>query len=241
MTCEIRIGTSGWHYKHWLGRFYPEKLPASRMLAFYAERFDTVELNSTFYRLPPENGVRQWRSGSPEGFIFAAKGSRFISHMKKLKDPEPALEKYFERVDLLADKLGAIVFQLPPFWELDLERLSQFLAALPPGRRFAFEFRNPTWHVDEVYALLRRHNAAWCPFDIGGFQSPILVTADFAYVRLHGPGAKYQGSYSNEALAGWAERIRKWSRELAAVYLYFDNDVDACAPVNALTLKSMLT
>src|SRR5215831_8521833 len=163
MGAEIRIGTSGWHYKHWRGPFYPERFPAAKMLDFYKERFDTIELNNTFYRLPPERGVCAWRDSTPDYFLFAVKGSRFLTHMKKLKDPELGLERFFERVDLLGPKLGPILFQLPPFWDLDLERLDVFLRALPRRGRYAFEFRNPTWHVRPVYDLLTRHDAAFCP------------------------------------------------------------------------------
>src|SRR5579883_3232450 len=142
---DVYVGTSGWHYKHWRGPFYPEKLPQDQYLRFYSERFDTVELNTTFYRLPPPNAATQWKKNTPPGFIFAAKGSRFITHMKKLRDPELALERFFERIHGLGKKLGPIVFQLPPQWPVDLDRLRVFLAALPRRRRYAFEFRNPTW------------------------------------------------------------------------------------------------
>ncbi len=186
ICAEIRIGTSGYHYKHWRGPFYPERFSPSKMLAFYTERFDTVELNNTFYQLPRKTAVAEWRASTPGNFIFAAKGSRFITHMKKLKDPELALERFFEHIDGLGERLGPVVFQLPPFWDRDVERLKTFLAALPAGGRYAFEFRNPSWHSSEVYSLLENANAAFCPFDIAGVQSPILVTADLAYVRLHG-------------------------------------------------------
>lgn len=239
MTGRVRIGTSGWHYKHWRGPFYPEKFPASRMLAFYLEHFDTVELNTTFYRLPRESGLKNWRDAAPSGFLFAAKGSRFITHMKKLKDPETALEKYFSCVDMLGDRLGPVLFQLPPFWEVNLERLDQFLKALPKHHRYAFEFRNATWHVSEVYRLLEKYDAAFCPFDLAGFQSPVVLTADFTYVRLHGPGGKYQGSYSTEALANWAGQITTWASELKAIYFYFDNDMAGYAVHNALELKRL--
>jgi uncharacterized protein YecE (DUF72 family) len=240
VSADIRIGCSGWHYKHWRGPFYPEKLPSTRWLDFYVERFDTVELNNTFYRLPPEGGLATWRDSTPAGFLFAAKGSRFITHMKKLAQPEASIEKYFDRVRLLGRKLGPVLFQLPPHWAVDLERLKDFLRALPRRRRYGFEFRNPTWHTDEVYAMLRKHNAAFCAFDIAQFQSPILLTADFAYVRLHGPGpGPYQGSYSHDALSEWARRIRAWAKDLKAVYVYFDNDMAAFAPHNALELKRL--
>lgn len=241
MECDVRIGCSGYHYKHWKGPFYPERFPPSRMLDFYVKRFDTVELNTTFYRLPPKTAVEEWRAGSPPGFVFAAKGSRFITHMKKLKDPALALDRYFDGVAPLGDKLGPIVFQLPPFWECNLDRLREFLIALPDGHRYAFEFRNPTWHSPDVYALLERHNAAFCPFDIAGFQSPILTTADFAYVRLHGPGpGKYQGSYPDETLAKWERYVENWRETLRAVYIYFDNDMSGFAVRDALALRKRL-
>ena len=235
---EVRIGCSGWHYQHWRGPFYPEKWPAARMLELYAERFDTVELNNTFYRLPPEGAAEEWKRGSPPGFLFAAKGSRFLTHMKKLKDTGTGIDRFFERVAGLGRKLGPIVFQLPPRWEVNVERLDAFLSALPKRRRYAFEFRDPSWHIPEVYKVLRLHRAAFCMFEIGGWQSGYEITADFTYVRLHGPGGPYQGSYSKAELQRWAERIRGW--RLKAVYVYFDNDQAGYAPANALELKRMV-
>lgn len=239
--CEVRIGTSGWHYKHWVGTFYPAKTPASRMLAYYCERFDTVELNNSFYHLPSETSLTAWREGTPDNFVFAAKGSRFLTHMKKLKDAAQGLDRYLNAVDVLDPKLGPIVFQLPPQWEMNLDRLGDFLQILPAGQRVAFEFRNATWHTPEVYRLLEQYNAAHCIFHLAGEQSPILNTADFAYVRLHGPGGKYQGSYSDEALKEWAERISTWNQTLKAIYIYFDNDEAGYAAHDALRLKAMLT
>jgi uncharacterized protein YecE (DUF72 family) len=239
-TGAVHIGTSGWHYRHWKGPFYPEKLPTSKMLDYYSQHFDTVELNNTFYRLPPETGVENWRTGSPAGFCFAAKGSRFLTHMKKLKDPEIGLARFFERIDRLRPKLGPIVFQLPPFWEVDEQRLEAFLRALPKRHRYAFEFRNPTWHNDRIHRILRKHNAAFCIFEIAGFSSEFPITADFTYVRLHGPGGAYQGSYSQSAVQEWADRIAAWRKELCAVYIYFDNDQAGYAVENALTLKRLV-
>lgn len=236
MAAELRIGTSGWHYKHWVGAFYPTKWPASKMLAYYVERFDTVELNNSFYRLPPEAALANWRDSTPPDFCFAVKGSRFITHMKKLKDPELALERFFQRADILGPKLGPILFQLPPHWELDLDRFRHFLSVLPAHHRYGFEFRNPTWNTPEVLRELNRHNCAYCAFDLAGYQSPIEITADFTYIRLHGPGGKYQGSYSEDALAGWAGRIRAWQKTLKGVYVYFDNDQAGYAPENARKL-----
>jgi uncharacterized protein YecE (DUF72 family) len=235
----LYIGTSGWHYKHWRGPFYPEKLPASRMLDYYAQHFDTVEINSSFYRLPLETGLASWRDSSPNGFRFAVKGSRFLTHMKKLKDPEPGVEKFFSRVGLLGRKLGPVIFQLPPWWEANPERLEDFLRALPPKRRYAFELRNATWRTETVYRILRRHNAAFCIFEIAGDFSGIEITADFTYVRLHGPGGAYQGCYEARVLEQWAARIEEWRKALRAVHIYFDNDEAAYAVENALALKRL--
>jgi len=237
---RVHIGTSGFHYKHWRGNFYPEKMPASQWLDYYTRHFDTVELNNTFYRLPVETGLNHWRESTPPGFHFAVKGSRFITHMKKLKDPEQAVGKFFERVDLLGKKLGPVVFQLPPWWEVDAVRLEEFLGVLPPRGRYAFELRNATWHTPEVFAILRRHNAAFCIFEINRVFSGLEITADWTYVRLHGPGGPYQGSYDDSTLRDWAERIAGWREGLKTVYVYFDNDQEAFAVQNALTLKRMV-
>jgi len=226
MPSSVRIGTSGWHYKHWLGRFYPPRLPAAAMLAYYAETFDTVEVNNSFYGLPTPETVAEWRATVADGFVFAVKGSRYLTHMKKLKDPEAGLDRLFTSVSGLGDALGPIVFQLPPRWRVNPARLDAFLHALPRDLRFAFEFRDATWHTDEIAEVLRTHGAAFCIFDIAGFQSPFVVTADFVYVRLHGPDAwAYHGSYSPEQLDAWAERIRAWLDERRDVYVYFDNDI----------------
>ncbi len=236
----IRIGTSGWHYKHWVGPFYPAGMPSAKMLSFYVERFDSVELNNSFYHLPKKSSLENWRDSTPEGFRFAVKGSRFITHMKKLKDPEQALKRFFDCAEILEPKLGPILFQLPPNWELDAERFETFLNALPDHHRYAFEFRNASWSVPQIYDLLGRHRAAYCIFDLAGTQSPMEVTTDFAYIRLHGPGGKYQGSYSDPALSKWAERITKWKSELNSVYVYFDNDDSGYAAHDALRLKELL-
>ena len=238
---EIYIGTSGFHYKHWRGAFYPEKLPASEWLEYYARHFHTVELNSTFYRLPVDSALDQWRESTPTHFRFAAKGSRYLTHMKKLKDPAGGIEKFFAQVGRLGGKLGPVVFQLPPFWEVDPDRLHAFLEALPRRRRYAFEFRNPTWHTPEVHRILRRHNAAFCIFEIAGFQSPLEITANFTYIRLHGPEGAYEGRYSASTLREWAGRIRDWRQKLRAVYVYFDNDQAGYAAENALTLNRLVS
>ena len=210
------------------------------MLAHYTESFDTVELNNTFYKLPTQTSLITWRDSTPPRFHFAVKGSRFLTHMKKLKNAEDGLKRFLTAVEELEPKLGPILFQLPPNWELDRDRLADFLALLPSYRRCAFEFRNPTWNTPQIYDLLAQYNAGYCIFDLAGYMSPSQVTADFAYVRLHGPGGKYQGSYDDGVLETWAQKIRDWNRRLTTVYVYFDNDDSGYAPYNALRLKELL-
>jgi uncharacterized protein YecE (DUF72 family) len=237
---DIRIGTSGWHYRHWHGCFYPEKCASPAMFRFYLEHFDTVEINNSFYKLPELSTFQAWRESTPRNFRFAVKASRFITHNKKLKDPEPALERFLPRAAALGEKLGPVLFQLPPHWQINVNRLQTFLAALPAGHRYAFEFREPSWNDPDVYELLRHYNAAFCIYELAGYQSPIEVTANWCYVRLHGPGGKYQGSYDAASLRQWAARVREWAAQLKAVYFYFDNDQAGYAPANALELKRML-
>lgn len=237
---EIRIGTSGWHYKHWVDTFYPPRWPASRMLAYYQQQFNTVELNNTFYQLPKEASLRTWRETTPPDFLFAAKASRFLTHMKKLRDAGPGLDRYLTAITVLQPKLGPILFQLPPNMGRDLPRLEHFLDLLPRDLHYAFEFRHPEWDGPELYALLRRYEAGYCIFDLAGYHSPIEVTSPFAYVRLHGPGGKYQGSYEDSVLQRWAEQIRAWSGHLSTIYVYFDNDDSGFAARNALRLLELV-
>jgi uncharacterized protein YecE (DUF72 family) len=237
---QVHIATSGWHYKHWIGTFYPSGMRPAQMLRWYAEKFDTVEINNSFYRLPPATALESWCRETPPEFCFAVKASRYITHNRKLNDPESTKEKFISLVEKLGRRLGPILFQLPPSWKVNVERLDQFLAALPRTHRYAFEFRNPTWNVAPVYEALRRHNAAYCIYELADFQSPIEITADFTYVRLHGPGNKYQGDYSRQILRNWAKRIEAWRRSLRHVFVYFDNDQAGFAPKNALDLKKMI-
>ena len=211
------------------------------MLRGYAERFDTVEINNSFYRLPAVSAFEIWCRETTPKFCFAVKASRYITHNKKLTDPESANQKFISLVERLGTRLGPILFQLPPSWKLNADRLNAFLSVLPRTHRYVFEFRNPTWNVAPVYEVLRRHNAAFCIYELAGFQSPIEITANFTYLRLHGPGSKYQGDYSSSTLRTWAKRIEKWRRELKHVFVYFDNDQAAFAPKNALELKEMVS
>jgi uncharacterized protein YecE (DUF72 family) len=242
MTAEIRIGTSGWHYKHWVGGFYPPKMKPSEMFAFYTQHFNTVEINNTFYRLPSEQTVNLWRETSPTTFCFAVKASRFITHMKKLKDPDSSTKKFFSVVaDRLETKLGPILFQLPPGWLVNVERLATFLESLPRGYKYVFEFRDESWLTPEVFELLRHHNVALCIHDLSNLKTPVKITSEFTYVRFHGPGrAKYTGSYSHEEVQQWADRIKSWRRNLSAIYVYFNNDVGGWAVKNAIELKTLL-
>uniref|UniRef100_A0A7V6DP05 DUF72 domain-containing protein n=1 Tax=Desulfobacca acetoxidans TaxID=60893 RepID=A0A7V6DP05_9BACT len=239
-TGLIHIGTSGWHYDHWRGPFYPENLAKADFLEFYRQKFHTVEINNSFYRLPSEKALIDWRESVPAGFIYAVKGSRFITHMKKLQDPAKSLAPFLERVQLLGDRLGPILFQLPPHWHFNEERLRAFLAALPKEYRYALELRDPTWLNQRASDLLREFGAGFCIYELAGRISPREVTADFVYLRLHGPGGAYQGRYDRRTLAGWAAAISAWAAEGKTVYCYFDNDEAGYAAINALELQEML-
>lgn len=236
----FHIGTSGWHYDHWRGPFYPENLRPRDYLEFYRQKFHTVEINNSFYRLPSAKALTDWRESVPPGFIFAVKGSRYITHMKKLKDPAASLAPFLERVRLLGERLGPILFQLPPRWGFQEARLAEFLAALPRELRYALEFRDPGWLNDTAYRLLREHGAAFCIYELAGRISPREVTADFVYIRLHGPGGAYQGRYDRRTLMGWAGAISTWAGQGLPVYCYFDNDEAGFAAHNALELQEML-
>jgi uncharacterized protein YecE (DUF72 family) len=240
---RFRVGTSGWVYKHWRGAFYPADLPAKAWFPFYRERFDSVELNTPFYHLPKPMTVRRWRSETPGDFAFAVKGSRFITHNKKLKDPEQPLERFFELLDLLGPKMAVVLWQLPPSWGFNPERLDAFLRAFrarEQRRRVCFEFRNAQWYAPEALTILRRWNAGFCIYELAGHTSPIELTADFAYVRLHGNAGKYAGEYGERGLAPWAERIDAWLARGIDVFAYFDNDVAAAAPRDAALLRTMI-
>lgn len=236
---RLYIGTSGWHYRHWVGPFYPEHTSSRDYLRYYAQHFRTTEINNTFYSLPTAKTLTQWCDATPAGFCFACKASRYITHMKKLKDPEQNTRRFFEAIATLGDRLGPVLFQLPPNWHADTKRLAAFLTALPSGSRYTFEFRDHSWHSSAIYDLLERHSAAVCIYDLAGYQSSDVTTADFAYVRLHGPGGAYQGSYDGRALAGWARRIGGWRDSGLDIYCYFDNDEAGYAPNDALRLIDM--
>ncbi|WP_197721766.1 DUF72 domain-containing protein [Sulfuritortus calidifontis] len=235
----MHIGTSGWVYPYWRGRFYPEDLAEPDWLGFYARYFSSVEINRSFYRLPTKAVFAHWRDATPAGFVFSVKAGRFISHMKKLKAPESTLPPLLDAVAGLGDKLGPLLFQLPPNWRVNPERLRAFLEALPRGLRVAFELRDTSWHNDAVLALLAEHNAAFCIYDLAGFESPRLISADFTYLRLHGPGAAYSGRYGRRALEAWAAWLARQPVDTA--YVYFDNDEAAYAVRDAAELQKLLS
>ncbi len=237
---ELRIGTSGWHYGHWAGRFYPRELKAHDYLAFYARQFDAVEINNTHYRLPKHETFAAWRDEAPAGFVFAVKASRYITHYSKLTKSSKTYGLFFDAIAVLGDTLGPVLFQTPPRWRVNAERLDSFLVGLRPGLRTAFEFRHDSWFCDQVYAVLRRHGAAFCIWHLAGVQAPLTVTAPLAYVRLHGPEGAYGGSYSDEALGTWAGRIAAWRAQGHDIHVYFDNDANAYAVHDALRLKQLL-
>lgn len=236
---EIHIGTSGWHYAHWVGPFYPDGLSPPGFLSYYLQHFHTVEINNTFYQLPKKRTLAEWREGAPERFIFACKASRFITHMKKLKEPEQGLSRFFETIEVLGEKLGPVLFQLPPRWRVNAERLETFLKILPAAHRYAFEFRDESWFEPRIYEILARHNAAFCIYDFDRRQSPKEVTTDFVYMRLHGPNGPYRGSYSPQSLIAWAKRLCHWAEAGREVYCYFDNDEEGYAARNAMKLQAM--
>lgn len=240
MAGEVRIGCSGWQYKHWREIFYPKGLPQSRWFAFYAEHFDTVEINNSFYMLPKPSTYEKWRDQAPPGFCYAVKANRYLTQAKKLKDCEESIERMMGAVRHLGDRLGPILYQLPPSLKLDLERLEAFLRLLPRDVTNVFEFRNRSWYVPETYALLDRYNTVFCIHDMPGSASDRITVGPAAYVRFHGGEGKYWGRYSDERLLSWADWIVERSRSGLNVWCYFNNDIHGHAIHDAQTLKSMV-
>ena len=235
-----RIGCSGWQYKHWRGDFYPTELPATRWFDYYAARFDTVEINNTFYRLPEQSTFQRWADRAPERFTYAIKASRFLTHMKKLKDPDEPLERLFERMQPLGEHLGPVLYQLPPGWKADKGRLEHFLQALPKGVRHVLEFREPSWYSDDVSQLLERHHVSRCLHDMAGSATGMERVGPCAYVRFHGAGGKYSGGYPRQRLERWSDWLSGQQRAGVEVYAYFNNDIGGHAPRDAVTLRRLL-
>jgi uncharacterized protein YecE (DUF72 family) len=237
----VHVGCSGWNYADWRERFYPKGLPASRWLEYYSQVFETVEVNATFYRLPTREAVAGWVEKTPPGFILTLKASRYLTHIKRLATVKEGMARYNERIEPLrrSPKFGPILWQLPPNFQRDDDRLASALAALPAGRH-AFEFRHPSWFVPDVYALLREHGAALVIGDDPSrpFQTHELTT-DWTFLRFHRGSRGRRGNYSDSELRTWARRIAQWRRR-TEVFAYFNNDWEAFAPRNALTLRRSL-
>jgi len=234
------VGTSGWVYKGWAGTFYPEEIPAREHLAFYASQFNTVEINASFYRLPSEAMVRGWHNRAPRGFIYAVKGSRFITHMKKLNVVRKSIDIFFERAALLKEHLGPILWQLPPNLHYDPPRLEGFLAMLPRKYRYTVEFRHPSWVREETFDVLRRHNAAHVHLSSMAMPLNLTTTADFIYIRFHGLEGGFAHDYTRNELKPWADHCREALRNGLNVYAYFNNDANTRAPGNAKMLRAMI-
>ena len=237
---QYYIGTSGWHYGHWQHLFYPDKLAKAKWLDFYAHHFTTVELNNSFYRLPSEQAFAAWRDSSPANFTFAVKVSRFITHIKRLKNSEEPVDTFLARAKILGEKLGPLLYQLPPNMHRSDDRLESFLSILPQGMKHVLEFRHESWLDDKVFEILRRYNVGLCVFDMPDLTCPLVATADFAYIRFHGSTGLYWSCYSDDELADWAKRLASLPSKVKSVYAYFNNDAEAFAVRNAMTLHGYL-
>ena len=236
---RYRIGTSGWNYNHWRGRFYPQGLPSGRWFAHYAEVFDTVEINNTFYRQPKNETFDGWREQAPAGFLYAVKANRHLTHMKKLKNPQESLERCLEGSRRLKEYLGPILYQLPPQWGKNLTRLREFARLLPADLQHVIEFRDRDWLCDETYELLTEHNLSLCIHDMLA-RHPRRITGPIGYVRFHGSGRNSGGKYRPSRLRRWADWIRRIAED-RTVFVYFNNDAQGYAIQDARTLRECLT
>jgi uncharacterized protein YecE (DUF72 family) len=233
----IHVGTSGWQYRDWKGSFYPKDLPQREWLAFYASRFSTVEVNNSFYRLPEAETFERWCRETPDGFVMAVKASRFITHLKRLRDPHDPVELLWERARWLGPRLGPVLFQLPPRFPADHDRLAAILSILPSGMRPAFEFRDPSWHTPAVFEMLDRAGAALVWADRPRARIDLPVTGGRAYVRFH-QGRSDAPGYTTQKLRRWADRIAELG--VTEGWIYFNNDEGGAAPKDASTLRSLL-
>jgi uncharacterized protein YecE (DUF72 family) len=240
----IRIGTSGWSYDHWAGVLYPPKMPVAKRLARYVEEFDTVELNASFYRWPRDATFRSWRERLPAGFTMSVKAHRGLTHFRRLKSPEPWVERFERCWTALGDRREMLLVQVHPELQRDVEmeaRLDHFLGCMPGWIRVAMELRHPSWDDARVYELLEHHRAAYVVMSGAGLRRITRATTDVVYVRMHGPAdAMYQGSYSSEELRWWAARISEWHGEGRRVLVYFNNDPSGHAVRNARELRNIL-
>ncbi len=235
---DIRVGTSGWTYPHWKGVFYPVDCSRSQWLEYYAEHFDTVELNATFYRLPRASTFLGWKRRTPGNFLRTVKASKYITHTKRLKEPKEPLTQFYSAASALEEKLGPILFQLPPSLMFHEGDLHVFCQCVNPSKRHALEVRHPSWISDRCFAILQKYNIAFCIADSAGrYPFHEAVTADFVYIRLHGSRKLYASEYGEEELQEWAHKIEDWQKD---TYLYFDNDFEGHAVRNAKRLKDIL-
>ncbi len=239
MSGSTLIGTSGWSYGHWSGDFYPRGLPAREWFGYYAEQFRTVEINNTFYRLPSQSAVQRWRRQAPPGFRFAVKGSRYITHIKRLREPRDPVARLSSLMGSLGETLAVFLWQLPPQMKPDPARLESFLVNLPTTVRHAIEFRHSSWLSDDVFAILRRHNTAHVNVSSDAMPVNMTTTADFVYVRLHGLATQH-GAYPQPALEPWARFLAEQQAVGRDAFVYFNNDMGGHAPRDALRLASML-
>lgn len=239
-STAIRIGCSGWNYRHWRKLFYPEGLAAKNWFRFYAEQFDTVEINNSFYRLPRAETFDKWREQAPPGFAYAVKANRYLTQAKKLKDCAEPVARMMAPVRHLGSTLGPILYQLPPTLRINLSRLEEFLSLLPPDLIHVFEFREPSWYVSETLGLLERHGASFCCHDMAGSASERWAVGPAAYVRFHGAAGKYWGRYSDDVLLGWTDWMRDQATNGRDVWAFFNNDIEGHAIQDALTLKAMV-
>lgn len=237
---DVRIGCSGWIYKHWKGIFYPEKLPQRLWLEHYAQHFDTVEINFTFYRLPEAHTFTAWRERAPAGFTYAVKGSRFITHVRRLREPVEGVGRLAERLPELGETAGPVLWQLPPDFQRDDERLDAFLAALPREWLHTIEFRHDSWLVDPVFERLRAADVALCVADRPDLPQSLELTADWTYVRFHGGRGPRGGDYTGAELDLWSGRLADWRAKGVAVWAYFNNDWHGFAIDNARGLRARL-
>ena len=236
----VHVGCSGWVYRHWRGTFYPEGLPQKRWFERYAEEFDTVEINASFYRLPLATTFAGWRAKAPAGFRYAIKVNRFITHMKKLLDCEEAIDQFIALARPLDEKLGPLLYQLPPSLHKDLGRLDRFLARLPRDLEHVVEFRHRSWYDEEVLGLLDRHGAGFVTHDLVGLKTPRWASGKSAYVRFHGTAGKYRGRYSDNQMRDWADWLRDQRAQGRSAWAYFNNDIGGDAILDARNLKRML-
>lgn len=240
MSANAHIGTSGWVYEHWQGPFYPDGLPQEEWFAHYADHFDCVEINNSFYQLPSEETFEAWQAQVPAGFRYAVKDNRYITYMNNLKASDGSLEKFISRARLLRDHLGPILWQLPPNWHANPDRLESFAARLPQDLHHAFEFREPDWFQDPIREILGDHDLGFVIYAMPGMDCPDWVTVEVIYLRFHGAQDKYTGRYGEERLQDWAEKMRTWVEEGHTVYAFFNNDARANAVKDARTLIDLL-